>query len=528
MSDAAANARQKALEIAMRLSMKAGGPPPSLSPSPVPKFDDSAYQNSLKRPRPPDEPLGAGSQFPVSDGLMHADKKSTLPSSLYDSAAPSAPPPDVKIINVPDNKVGLVIGKGGETIKQFQSQTSCHIQIATKEEAPNPLLRPITLTGTQSQIAAAESLILNVTADKIMPSKSSVPPAAPGEISVLIKIPNNKVGLLIGKSGDTIKQLQAQTGARVQVTKDAETAFDAAERTCTLQGTPANIEALKQQIKILLESGPAPAGVAMPTGFNSPIQRPIKIPNSTVGLLIGKQGETIKQFQNETGGRIQISKDDTGEYRDITLCGANHMEVEMLHKKVKDLVDMCLARQGKGGTPGVIEGGPYAQGGAPLTGALAAAAWQQQQVDPHQAAWAQYYQQQYYEQAMAADPYAAYGGYEAYCAQWQAYYASQPQPPPQYEYDPAAPAANADAAAAPAVEGGAVAATSEGSAGEPTASGAQVAAGEGDGAPPLSVAVAQDSNGGGGSGGGGDDDGLEGLAPDCDDDEVTALAIKQQ
>lgn len=41
--------------------------------------------------------------------------------------------------------------------------------------------------------------------------------AAPGPDSVVIKVPNDKVGLIIGKGGETIKSMQTRSGARIQV-----------------------------------------------------------------------------------------------------------------------------------------------------------------------------------------------------------------------------------------------------------------------------------------------------------------------
>lgn len=41
--------------------------------------------------------------------------------------------------------------------------------------------------------------------------------AAPGPDAVTMIVPNDKVGLIIGKGGETIKNLQNRSGARIQV-----------------------------------------------------------------------------------------------------------------------------------------------------------------------------------------------------------------------------------------------------------------------------------------------------------------------
>ncbi|KAL8463862.1 hypothetical protein ACS0TY_033711 [Phlomoides rotata] len=61
-----------------------------------------------------------------------------------------------------------------------------------------------------------------------------------------MKIPNNKVGLVIGKGGETIKNMQARTGARIQVIPLHLPPGDTSrERTVQIDGTSEQIEAAK-------------------------------------------------------------------------------------------------------------------------------------------------------------------------------------------------------------------------------------------------------------------------------------------
>jgi far upstream element-binding protein len=43
-----------------------------------------------------------------------------------------------------------------------------------------------------------------------------------GDETIYIQVPATRVGLVIGKGGETIKALQDRTGARINVTKDDE------------------------------------------------------------------------------------------------------------------------------------------------------------------------------------------------------------------------------------------------------------------------------------------------------------------
>lgn len=62
-----------------------------------------------------------------------------------------------------------------------------------------------------------------------------------------------QVGLVIGKSGETIKFLQQQSGARIQVTRDADADRYASTRAVELMGTPQQIEKAEELIKGVLE-----------------------------------------------------------------------------------------------------------------------------------------------------------------------------------------------------------------------------------------------------------------------------------
>jgi hypothetical protein len=60
-------------------------------------------------------------------------------------------------IFVPSEAVGMIIGKGGETIKEIQSTTGCKINVSSKQ--PGETDREIGLVGSRDAIAAAKRAI---------------------------------------------------------------------------------------------------------------------------------------------------------------------------------------------------------------------------------------------------------------------------------------------------------------------------------------------------------------------------------
>jgi far upstream element-binding protein len=167
-------------------------------------------------------------------------------------------------VQIPNAKVGLVIGKGGETIKQLQYQSRARIQVTRDQDtAPGASYREIEVVGTPDAIAKAEQLINDIVNDVGGPGRAL---AAPGPDSVVIKVPNDKVGLIIGKGGETIKSMQTRSGARIQVQSDAELEPGATERTVTLSGNPQATAEAERAIKEVISGDRPPRRFDGPPG----------------------------------------------------------------------------------------------------------------------------------------------------------------------------------------------------------------------------------------------------------------------
>ncbi|CAA7031163.1 unnamed protein product [Microthlaspi erraticum] len=78
-----------------------------------------------------------------------------------------------------------------------------------------------------------------------------------GTTSKKIDIPNMRVGVIIGKGGETIKNLQQESAAKIQVTRDMDAEPGAHTRTVDLTGTPAQIAKAEQLISDVLQEAEA-------------------------------------------------------------------------------------------------------------------------------------------------------------------------------------------------------------------------------------------------------------------------------
>ncbi|XP_055812127.1 uncharacterized protein LOC129882032 [Solanum dulcamara] len=204
--------------------------------------------NSAEAKKPRVDNNGAGGGAGGFDSYEHKPIVTPSVTSSYGYPGQS------KKIEIPNGRVGVIIGKGGETIKYLQLQSGAKIQVTRDMDAdPNSPNRAVELMGTPDQIAKAEQLITEVLSEADSGGSGLVSRRLPGHQSggeqFSLKVPNNKVGLVIGKGGETIKNMQARTGARIQVIPLHLPPGDTSqERTVQIDGSSEQIEAAKQLV----------------------------------------------------------------------------------------------------------------------------------------------------------------------------------------------------------------------------------------------------------------------------------------
>ncbi|MED6143666.1 hypothetical protein PIB30_007966 [Stylosanthes scabra] len=165
-----------------------------------------------------------------------------------------------------------------------------------------------------------------------------------------IDVPNNKVGVLIGKAGDTIKYLQYNSGAKIQITRDAEADPQAATRSVELIGSSESIDKAERLISAVIAEADAGGSPALVARGLSPAQATvgseqiqIQVPNEKVGLIIGRGGETIKGLQTKSGARIQVlipqhlPEGDDSKERTVQVTGDSR-QIEIAQELIKEVM----------------------------------------------------------------------------------------------------------------------------------------------------------------------------------------------
>ncbi|KAI9661545.1 MAG: hypothetical protein M1829_006236 [Trizodia sp. TS-e1964] len=349
---------------------------------------------------------------------------------------------NVETIQIESNLVGLIIGRQGENLRRVESETGCRVQFITGPEQLGPT-RSCKITGPPAARLSAKQEIYRIIDENNPPARGAPPPdrAGPGpanlgvnyqpplrdgEDSTQIMVPDRTVGLIIGRGGETIRDLQERSGCHVNIVGEQKSMNGL--RPVNLIGTPQAAAMAKELIMEIVDSdtknlaGQAPAQArggaygAAPGNGADRVSDSIMVPSDAVGMIIGKGGETIKDMQNTTGCKINVSS-QTGPQeveREIGLIGSRE-SIDRAKTAIMDKVDAVQQKNGghRGGMNRHNNNDTYndryshsqqPQKQAP-TGSQSAGG-QNSQAQP------------VVPPTGEADPYAAYGGYNAYVALW--------------------------------------------------------------------------------------------------------------
>ncbi|XP_072160379.1 far upstream element-binding protein 1 isoform X2 [Bemisia tabaci] len=317
-------------------------------------------------------------------------------------------------IMVPGPKVGLIIGKGGETIKQLQEKSGAKM-VVVQDGPSQENEKPLRISGDPQKVEHAKQLVYELIAEKDMQNSSfdnsfgggrndfmnsfgnfeNGSGSRSGENEVLV--PQPAVGVVIGKGGEMIKKIQQETGAKVQFQQNREEG--PGERRCILQGTPSQIEEARQRIEDLIESvmvrmrrdsegGRGRGGRNDQRGGGRDRDRnsrdwdgrgggdkqetTLSVPASKCGVIIGKGGETIRQINQQTGAHCEIDRRNQPNPNEKTfIIRGTPEQIERAKNVIAEKLGMPPGSfNGMGSAPnsGAMNGGPptgYPIGGGP-------------------------------------------------------------------------------------------------------------------------------------------------------------------
>jgi polyribonucleotide nucleotidyltransferase len=310
------------------------------------------------------------------------------------------------------NFIGLLIGPGGSKQRELIAEAGGNVKISIRGKGSsssnaNPHLPEeplhVFLEGNEENVEKAEALIMPLLNDPekaqaekdkqlavVGSTKEGVSTYKPKPVAELlglsgghygpgvgdevieekIGIPNGFVGYIIGKGGESITNMQRKSGCRVQIQKEHEMEPGTTQRIITLTGaTPEAVRMCRSIIEemvqerarlnghrtggILSAQGP----VANAAGQAAQLQKAlsegqvhvtVQVPNSDVGLIIGKGGATIKSIQERSSANVQIPQTpdhDNPSVRTINITHPNKEGAEFAKTLIEEVLS---AKQNQG------------------------------------------------------------------------------------------------------------------------------------------------------------------------------------
>ncbi|KAI2617433.1 hypothetical protein GGR54DRAFT_206986 [Hypoxylon sp. NC1633] len=299
---------------------------------------------------------------------------------------------DSEIIEIESSLVGLIIGRQGENLRRVESETSCRVQFLSPSGEPGQF-RQCKITGARARRAEAKAAINRIIDDSGMgalarggggghdrppQTRREANPPAPnvvrdGEACMQIMVPDRTVGLIIGRGGETIRDLQERSGCHINIVSESQSVDGL--RPVNLIGSDAAAEQAKEFILEIVASDSRnvnnnnnnnsgsndgsrtrpqrndPSAHDSNQGSGDRINDSIYVPSEAVGMIIGRGGETIREMQNTTTCKINVSSQSgPGEVeREIGLVGSREA-IESAKRAIQDKVD--AVRQNSRGNSG--------------------------------------------------------------------------------------------------------------------------------------------------------------------------------
>lgn len=238
--------------------------------------------------------------------------------------------PPYQEVMVPGSKVGLVIGKGGETIKMLQEKTGAKMVIIQEGPAQECVEKPLRISGDPSKVEHAKQLVFDLILEKEAPfnNRGGAGGYDSGTEQAEVFVPKTGVGVVIGKGGDMIKKIQGETGCKLQFIQGKGDA--PGDRRCIISGTKQQVADGKRTVEELIESvmrSNQGGGGGMNNrnnmnnttnsnyGYGSdaslqPMREEVSfaVPASKCGIVIGRGGETIKLINQQSGAFCEMDR----------------------------------------------------------------------------------------------------------------------------------------------------------------------------------------------------------------------------
>ena len=309
-----------------------GGDETDDRPAKVAKVDESAEENGGSDAPPPKEAA-------ADDTQENADnEKDATSSKESDSAKETAkePPTDEKSEEPNAKEEDANASAAGENPGPDATKDDTP-PVSQAPAAPSVAVidPPVSGGPTGPSVTAPETVLQDPGVPVASLTQSTAPVAAAQTLEERDQLSPLFIGKVIGKGGEMIRDLQARSGARIDVDPNG---IPGQARVITYRGTRQTIDAAKYMVQILCQEGTSEND--LPLGQAK--QELLIVPAQSIGKVIGRSGDMIRELQSRSTARILIDHAGTSgvppDQKQITVRGS-----EQAVAKAKEMIMFLVA-----------------------------------------------------------------------------------------------------------------------------------------------------------------------------------------
>ncbi|XP_054158147.1 far upstream element-binding protein 2-like [Oppia nitens] len=311
-------ALQRARQLAAKISRESNPNPTSSSTSSSSSDNnntsfsgkrslDDDYCNEPKRPASFNDPIGA-----QLAAIKNSTNKPNKNQKYFDGIVMNGE--KTLDMMIPGNKVGYVIGKGGEMIRNLQERANVRMTVFQETNEPTEVDKQLRIVGLPDKVDYAQHLVNDLLTEKEIETvrlKTSNPFSknptndygSQRYSNVEVPVPPQYIGLVIGKGGETIRRIQQECGCKVQF--DTTKVDPNGNKICQINGNPDPVKKAVDMVNEIVENAMQGRG---PSKHRDGDEVRFTIPAHRTGAVIGRGGDTIKQLKQQSGCDIELEK----------------------------------------------------------------------------------------------------------------------------------------------------------------------------------------------------------------------------
>lgn len=213
-------------------------------------------------------------------------------------------------IAVPAERVGAIIGPGGYGIRAIEAATGSRIDVLSSSSSEGVTVINIA-APTQEAASATWHSIAAAAAPREKPVTVSRSPIVDLSVNLSISVPAERIGTIIGRSGASIRAIEAATGARVRVPRSSEGGG----------GSMVVITITSSSQEGAAAAWHAVAAAALPQKKPQISSCSTILDDHRIGKLFGVKGTALRLLEVSTGCRITVEPPNSSRSRTIVIVG---------------------------------------------------------------------------------------------------------------------------------------------------------------------------------------------------------------